>query len=908
MTDAASFRELMARKYATAEDASAPSSPDDLKRKMEEKYKAVGTAEDVGRGALAGLVSGTGGALDLANNLTPTGMIDNAVRLGAKAAEWYDPEKYNGLSESAPRLSPKYSDDLSKLTGGVDKYEPKTVPGEYARTIGEFAPGMVAPGGLAKNAVTNVIVPALASETASQWVRNTSLKDYDPYVRLAAAIPAGLASGKLWDSVSLLATSGATKAASRILADTATDPKKAVEEAKKVIASKGIDGTQLTLAEATGDVGLARGTKDFAEGRQGMVARLNEQRATSNAARLSAIDDLAPVGADTMLPSQRFRAALDDIENTTQAELSRLGNIGSNLDEVGQKSRATLEQIKTAEKARIGKLYDAIDPDGTLAVVTSGVRDAARNIVAGIGKYADPIGNDEKRLLSLASKMDEATKFSDVRDLEKGITAAIARAKLSGDNVSASRLTNLKSVVRSSIDDAVDNQSAWKMPDNYSGLMPNAVEDTGKALSEANRGYADFAKKFRSGMVGQLLDSETGYRGQYSLKDPAVASRVFQSGDSGYANATSFLRAADNHPDAIQSLKDTALIRLRDEMKGGQLTPEALSRWQQKYGNALRAINDIDPGFMRTVSNAADARAAVAIDSVSRLVGARSADEVRGVVGNLIASKDGAGKISDLIAAAKGDQEIIDGLRAAGAKYIRERFTGAGDALTPQRLRDFISGNRDSLRALYGDDGLNTLESISEELRRSQFALDASKVKGMSETPSALRGHLAKIDGAVREPSLVQMVGGIFYNAAALGQWATTGITGVGLAIRKIQTALSKAGIRNVDDLVERAMLDKDFGAALLEAGIKDGRANQGAIDRMVKILNATNATRLPADIQERIGRKSGGRVDDHASEASRLIAAAEHAKKQISSGTEHLLGTPDDVVARALEAANRGI
>lgn len=59
---------------------------------------------------------------------------------------------------------------------------------------------------------------------------------------------------------------------------------------------------------------------------------------------------------------------------------------------------------------------------------------------------------------------------------------------------------------------------------------------------------------------------------------------------------------------------------------------------------------------------------------------------------------------------------------------------------------------------------------------------------------------------------------------------------------------------------------------------------------------------------QERIGRKSGGRVSSHDTEADQLVRAAERAKKELSASTEPLLNHSDDVVAHALEVANRSI
>lgn len=68
-------------------------------------------------------------------------------------------------------------------------YEPQSTAGSYARTMGEFAPGAVVPGGIARKAAS-VIVPAIASETAGQATEGSSA---EPYARFAGALAGGVA-------------------------------------------------------------------------------------------------------------------------------------------------------------------------------------------------------------------------------------------------------------------------------------------------------------------------------------------------------------------------------------------------------------------------------------------------------------------------------------------------------------------------------------------------------------------------------------------------------------------------------------------------------------------------------------------------------------------------------------------
>ncbi|MEN6545603.1 MAG: hypothetical protein ABFE07_06135 [Armatimonadia bacterium] len=81
---------------------------------------------------------------------------------------------------------PSPLDVASSIAAAVPK--PQTTAGEYARTIGEFAPAALAPGGVIAR-TANVAVPAVASETAGQLTEGTAL---EPYARIGGAIAGGL--------------------------------------------------------------------------------------------------------------------------------------------------------------------------------------------------------------------------------------------------------------------------------------------------------------------------------------------------------------------------------------------------------------------------------------------------------------------------------------------------------------------------------------------------------------------------------------------------------------------------------------------------------------------------------------------------------------------------------------------
>jgi hypothetical protein len=90
-----------------------------------------------------------------------------------------------------PRAPTYGSADIQKGVESVTGkfYEPKTTAGEYAQTLGEFAPAALAgPGGLLRRAVTQVAAPALASEAAGQATKDTAA---EPFFRVGGALAGG---------------------------------------------------------------------------------------------------------------------------------------------------------------------------------------------------------------------------------------------------------------------------------------------------------------------------------------------------------------------------------------------------------------------------------------------------------------------------------------------------------------------------------------------------------------------------------------------------------------------------------------------------------------------------------------------------------------------------------------------
>lgn len=167
--------------------------------------------EDVGRGFGAGVRRGVEGLAGLPGDVGRgqrwlTGKIMGA--LGADPATIEQVQKYTAW----PQYLPGSSDISAKTDEAIGKpYEPTSRAGKYARTVGEFAPGVVGPGGPTRwlgRAATDVIIPALTSETAGQLTEGTML---EPWARAGTSILSGPAIGEMAKG------RGPTEAAQRLM-------------------------------------------------------------------------------------------------------------------------------------------------------------------------------------------------------------------------------------------------------------------------------------------------------------------------------------------------------------------------------------------------------------------------------------------------------------------------------------------------------------------------------------------------------------------------------------------------------------------------------------------------------------------------------------------------------------------
>lgn len=145
--------------------------------------------EDVAKSAATGLQRGMTGLLGLPGDVRSlaANAVEKATGIELPNMPSWGPANVGPLPIGG-KTSAQIQSGLERA--GLPVHEPQTVAGEYARTVGEFAPAAVGgAGGLVRRGA-QALVPALATETAGQAARAYA-PEYEDAARVGAAIATG---------------------------------------------------------------------------------------------------------------------------------------------------------------------------------------------------------------------------------------------------------------------------------------------------------------------------------------------------------------------------------------------------------------------------------------------------------------------------------------------------------------------------------------------------------------------------------------------------------------------------------------------------------------------------------------------------------------------------------------------
>lgn len=300
------------------------------------------TAADIAKSAGIGVAQGALGIATLPGNIEALGRA--GINYGAS------------LMGSEPVVNPDTTlpnfNDAKRFVEGFtgEFYQPQTTAGEYARTIGEFAPGALGGGSIAARAA-RVALPAVASESAGQLTEGTA---FEPAARVAGALAGGMI----------------PNVAARTITPLPANPQNARNVAE--LDRQGV--TSLTAGQRTGSSRMRwiEDATQMAPGGGGIATRMQEQAAEQFTAAAMRRAGFAPPGGGPI------RATPDIIEDA----FTMLGQQYQNL---APRIQIQASPAFTRRLQRIVQDYERVTPEGMrIPLVRSVVDDiAARGAVAG---------------------------------------------------------------------------------------------------------------------------------------------------------------------------------------------------------------------------------------------------------------------------------------------------------------------------------------------------------------------------------------------------------------------------------------------------------------------------------------------------------------------------------------------
>lgn len=476
------------------------------------------TAIDVAKSAGIGLVQGGIGLATLPGNieyLARAGVDKGATMLG-----------YEDPKTSQSTFLPTYGDAKGAAEQYTGKfYEPQSTAGEYARTVGEFAPlAALGPGGAAARAA-NVVAPAVVSETAGQLTKGT---EYEPWARAAGALAGGFLPNAAMRTVSPV-TNDATRAAQVTTLER--------EGVKSLTAGQKTGSKPLRWAESV--------TQDTAFGGGRASQLLNEQAEQFTAATLR-------------------RVGVDAKRATPEVIDGAYTNLGKQFDDLSSRNNIKVDQKFMGDMNSAWKEYASITPASQRAPVVEEIIKDIMNAPRALAPYpvTKQIGSGQtyganngaltgeayQAMRSRLEKMSRSTRISNpelseaLGNIRGALDDVMERSISPGD---ARQWKRIRGQYRNLI--AIEKAATGAGENAALGLIsPSALRNAVKQQSQRGyaRGKGDLAELARAGeaVMKSLPQSGTAPRAA-AMNSLNILSGLAGHGAAGVPGAVAGLAA-----------------------------------------------------------------------------------------------------------------------------------------------------------------------------------------------------------------------------------------------------------------------------------------------------------------------------------------------------------------------------
>ena len=437
------------------------------------------------------------------------------------------------------------TDELSSLTP-LGEYTPQSAAGRTAMAVGEGAITSLSPYGMvgaAKGATT-----AMANAAARGIVKTAP----------AAGAGAGVgslvteATGEpLWGVVAGLgtgvgvgaATSAANQTGHRLTG--AGKQKLADERVARVFDEDRSGNMQRLVNRQHNDQTAGQATMSpdalFIEREAAQLdptfrATKSNIDARANDRARAQLDTVAPTSGNPEAVFETFRrqraaleAAHDQQIATAQGQLPRTPDARP-PEEIGANLRTGPQAIDSGMGANVSHLYKTLDPDNKLDLAFRPVHEAAQVLRSSLRPGYNEIPAVVTTQLNKIDAMPMVGKFNDIAAFESQLTNDIAVANRAGEYNTARMLGDLKTAVRSTVDDAAQEKIRFESEAVRHGTIPEEqtfAANLQRALEE-----------YRERQAGLAVGDGTRARGADAGEPPGVAPVVGRAGETGEGSGT----------------------------------------------------------------------------------------------------------------------------------------------------------------------------------------------------------------------------------------------------------------------------------------------------------------------------------------------------------------------------------
>jgi len=404
-------------------------------------------------------------------------------------------------------------------------------------------------------------------------------------------------------------------------------------------------------------------------------------------------------------------------------------------------------------------------------------------------------------------------------------------------------------------------------------LRPNIDAGLQGRYAAARNATLERKQTFGQGPVGAVLRPGRG-GAEFNVEHAAIA-RQFLSGNSTEpARVQKFIDAVGGEPQAVAAMQDALVADLRQRRivdEDGMVKADRLKAWLQPEARG-RTV-DLFPGLREQLGTAEAAQRAydqtiaehaTRLDAFNKQAAADHIAEVGAfkktggqfataepldALKRLFASKNRTNDFAAVVEQAKGNPEVLDGLKRLTADYIEQRFSSARpsgentDFLKSNEFRKWIDERRDPLKVIFGGQGLQNLEMVAADLRRQAMATATPATPG-SDTAQKL-SVMRKDHGSDFQPTAMAILseqgGDVVSHILGAHEGVFGKLLGFGAGVGTLLLhTMKQAGISTKNDLIREAMLNPAVARELMTRASANNQISAMSQRRIARAIQAS--------------------------------------------------------------------